>query len=124
MKKLAKITSATLEIKERDILSFWIYVDYEEFGSQGIGGFTLDTFDKEKNKRVGTAYGCEMIRRILNTLGVNDFSEMKGSIIWVYGTGERLNFKPTGIQSLNVSGLKNTPLIFSDVYNEFFSEKP
>lgn len=29
-KQLAKITSASLEIQERQILNFWIFVDYEE----------------------------------------------------------------------------------------------
>jgi len=35
-KQLAKITSAGLEIKERGILNFWIFVDYEDGGSQGV----------------------------------------------------------------------------------------
>jgi hypothetical protein len=47
-KQLAKIKSAGLEIKERGILNFWIIVDYEDGGSQGIGGIALDTYDEEK----------------------------------------------------------------------------
>ena len=55
-KKLAKITKAHLEIQERGILNFWIFVDYEEDGfSQGVGGIALDTWDEVKRKRVGTA---------------------------------------------------------------------
>ena len=79
-KKLAKIRKAGLEIKERGILNFWIFVDYEEGCSQGIGGMALDEYDKEKEERVGTAYGCEMIRRLLLELNVDDFSEMSGEI--------------------------------------------
>ena len=118
-KKLAKITSAKLEIKERGILNFWIFVDYEDFGRQGIGGLALDQWDKEKDRRVGTAYGCEMIRRLLDTLNVNDFSEMKDKMIWVHGEGDGLRFKPKGIEPLKVSGLKKEPLIFDDVFSEF-----
>jgi len=118
-KKLAKITSAKLEIKERGILNFWIFVDYEDFGSQGIGGLALDQWDKEKDRRVGTAYGCEMIRRLLETLNVNDFSEMKDQMIWVYGEGDGLGFRPKGIEPLRVSGLNKEPLMFDDVFNEF-----
>ena len=118
-KQLAKITSAKLEIKERGILNFWILVDYEDSPCQGIGSLALDKWDKEKEKRVGTAYGCEMIRRLLETLNVNDFSEMKGQIIWVYGEGEGLGFKAKGIGPLKVSGLNKEPLIFDDVFNEF-----
>jgi len=118
-KKLAKITSAKLEIKERGILNFWIFVDYEDFGSQGIGGLSLDQWDKEKDRRVGTAYGCEMIRRLLETLNVNDFSEMKDQMIWVHGEDDGLGFEPKGIEPLRVSGLNKEPLIFDDVFNEF-----
>ena len=57
-KQLAKVTSASLEIQERGILNFWIYVDYEEGCSQGIGGIALDEWDANKKRRIGTAYGC------------------------------------------------------------------
>jgi hypothetical protein len=118
-KVLAKISKASLEIQERGILNFWIYVDYEDFGSQGVGGIVLDTFDKEKDSRVGTAYGCEMIRRMLLELCVNDFSEMKGKHIWVYGEGYGLSFKPKGFSALKSDNSKSNPLIFDDIHKEF-----
>ena len=117
-KLLAKITSASMEIKERGILNFWIHVDYEEGCSQRIGGLCLDTYDEAKKQRVGTAYGCEMIRRLLVTLDVNDFSEMKGKHVWVHGEGKGLSFSPKGIQLLSVDK-KSDPLIFEEVYEEF-----
>jgi len=117
-KQLAKIRKAGLEIKERGILNFWIHVDYEEGCSQGIGGIALDTYDRDKKERVGTAYGCEMIRRILTALNVDDFSDMKGKQIWVYGDGEGLSFKPAGIGSLRTEHDK-PPVIFADVAAEF-----
>ena len=118
-KQLAKITSAKLEIKERGVLNFWIFVEYEDGGFQGIGGIALDQYDELKKIRVGTSYGCEMIRRILICLDVDDFNEMTGKIIWVHGNGSGFSFEPMGIQLLNVSGSKKDPLIFSDVYDEF-----
>lgn len=120
--KLAKISDAKLEIQERGILNFWIFVDYEEGGGQGVGGIVLDTYDKSKKRRVGTAYGCEMIRRILIELQVNDFSEMKGKVIWVIGEGEGLGFTPIGIRSLNINNKKNISLIFSEISDEFINE--
>ena len=117
-KRLAKIRKAGLEIKERGIFNFWIHVDYEEGCSQGIGGIALDTYDKEKKERVGTAYGCEMIRRILIALNVDDFSDMKGKQVWVYGEGDGLGFKPNGIGSLRTEH-DGKPVIFSDVAKEF-----
>lgn len=118
-KKLAKITSAKLEIKERGILGFWIFVNYEDGGHQGIGGIALDQWDEEKSRRVGTAYGCEVIRQLLLTLDVNDFSEMGGKVVWVFGDGDGFGFKPKGIAPLSVDGLDVEPLIFDDVFNEF-----
>lgn len=117
-KQLAKIEKASLEIKERGILNFWLYVKYEEGGNQGVGGISLDTWDEGKKSRVGTAYGCEVIRRLLLCLKVNDFSEMGGKMVWVIGTGSGLGFTPKGIESLSVDGEKQT-VIFADILEEF-----
>lgn len=118
MRQLAKISEAKLEIKERGILNFWIWVDYEENGSQGVGGISLDTYDEEKKCRVGTAYGCEMIRRLLLEMQVNDFSEMAGKHIWVLGEGTGLSFKPTGVQGLKGNGGSKEGVIFDNVYKD------
>ena len=119
-KKLAKVRSARLEIQDRGILMFYITVDYEEGCSQNVGGIGLDTYDKVKEKRVGTAYGCEMIRRCLLEFGVDDFSEMKGKYIWVLGEGEGFSFAPRGLQKLVVDGGKeDKPFIFSEVFEQF-----
>jgi|TARA_R110000772_G_scaffold250116_1_gene364727 hypothetical protein len=128
-RRLAKISKATLSM-ERDIMSFWIFVDYEEGGSQGVGGITLDNPKKEKQpdgrmefiKRQGTAYGCEVIRRLLASLNVNDFSEMKGKYIWVLGEGEGLNFNPFGIQKPRNDLGDKEPVIFDDILMEFTNE--
>ena len=96
-----------------------IHVDYEEGSSQGVGGFALDEYIEEIKERIGTAYGCEMIRRILIELNVNDFSEMKGKKIWVYGDGEGLRFRPEGISSLHVDNSKSKPVMFDEVLKEF-----
>lgn len=119
-KLLAKITEAGLNIKDHGILTFDISVDYEDGMSQVIGGLALDDYSVDKQIRVGTRYGCEMIRRILITLDVNDFSELVGHIIWVYGTGyDEGNFSPEGVGMLSINNIHNTPLIFDDVREEF-----
>ena len=122
VEKLAKISSAALKIKERGILNFWIHVNYEDDLCQGVGGIALDKYDKEKERRVGTAYGCELIRRVLVELNVNDFSEMKDKVIWVIGEGDSFSFTPTGIRSLYVNNKNSNPVIFKDIANEFIRE--
>ena len=117
IEKLARISKANLEIQDRGILNFWIMVDYEEGMSQGVGGIALDTYDKVKDERVGTAYGCEVIRQLLLALDVNDFSEMKGKMIYVLGEGSGLAFTPKGIKTLQLNGGKE--VIFSKILADF-----
>lgn len=121
--KLAKVTKATLEIQERGILNFWVFVDYEEGCSQGVGGIALDNYDKEAGCRVGTAYGCEMIRQLLLFFGVNNLEECKGQIVYVLGEGEGLSFKPTGFRHLRVSkGIRPERICFNEIYEQFKEE--
>ena len=121
-KKLAKVTKVDFNIRDRGILMFYLMVNYEEGFSQGVGGMCLDDYDEDKKERVGTAYGCEMIRQLLLTLDVDNFEYAKGRIIWVLGEGEGFSFKPLGIQSLNVHGKQKT-MIFDDILAQFKQEK-
>lgn len=118
MKVLGKIGSASLNIKN-GILTFLIQVDYESGWCQVIVGAALDAPDPNSKGRIGTAYGCEMIRRLLLELRVNDFSEMAGRHIYVIGEGEGTMFKPTGLQSLLTDNSKSKAVIFSDIAKQF-----
>ena len=120
-KELAKIESFKLNISDRGILMFYIFVKYESGCSQGVGGMCLDEYDKETKTRVGTAYGCEMIRQLMLTLKVDDFSDAKDKLIYVLGEGEGFSFKPLGIQTLDVYGDVKT-MIFDEVYQKFAAE--
>lgn len=124
-KKLARVSKATLEIKERDMLNFWVYCDYEDGCSQGVGGIALDSYNKAAESREGTAYGCEMIRQVLNVFNVNDFSEMKGKLIYVLGTGEGFSFSPCGFERLNLdkNHKKDDVCNFKEIYEQFGSKE-
>ena len=115
IERLAKIKSAKLNTKDHGVLTFWINVEYEDGGGQEVGGLCLDTYDKEKNCRVGTANGCEMILQLLKEMAVNDFSEMAGKIIMVLGEGEGVSFTPRGIRRLKIDGGKGNGFLFSSV---------
>jgi len=120
-KKLAKISSASLSIQDTGFFTFNIIVDYEEGLSQCIGGITLDTYCPVKLTRVGTAYGLELIRRLLITLGVNDFSEMEGKYLWVLGeeSSGGLAFSVKGVSALNLDKTGTGGLLFDEVLKEF-----
>lgn len=107
MERLAKITKASLGFSDRRILMLHILVDYEDGWSQNICGYCLDGKpEKSGGDRIGTAYGCEMIRKFLDTLGIDDIHEANGKLILVVGedSGSMLNFKTHGFKTLKVNG--------------------
>lgn len=123
MLKLAKVESASLEIKERGILNFWVHVAYEDGCNQGVGGLALDTWNKDLERRVGTAYGCEMIRQLLLFFGVNNLTEAKGQVVYVVGEGVGLSFKPTGLKHLRIlKGERPDYICFDEILYQFGGE--
>ena len=115
-RRLAKVSSATLYIKDRGILTFWIYVDYEEGCSQGVGGICFDTYDERKKCRIGTAGGLEVIRQILLAFNIGDLHQLKGRHLWVLGEGEGFSFTPKGVQPLRTDNSKAKPVIWDDIF--------
>jgi hypothetical protein len=77
----AKITGTMLGTEDHGILSCFVYLEWKGAG-QGFGGYCLDTPIKDgKGKfkcRQGTAYGMEFISRILRTVGVDKWEDLKG----------------------------------------------
>lgn len=117
-KQLAKIENATLNVTDRGMLTFYITVKYEEGMNQVVGGLSLDQWDEEKERRVGTAYGCEMIIQMLKLFNVDSFEKMKDKLVYVLGEGSGLSFTPKGLQNLRVNDNKETKIVFEDVLNE------
>ena len=58
-------------------------MSYEDFGSQNIMNIVLDTWDKEKQKRVGTAEGMSFLIDLLDFFGVNNLTEVKNRYVYV-----------------------------------------
>lgn len=78
----AKITGTMLGYEDHGILTCMIYLDYGGSG-QGFGGYRLDSYDKSKDKSFGSEYGMEFIKRILDTLEIDSWEKLKGTIIKV-----------------------------------------
>ena len=85
IKKLALVEKMGLEYQERHLLNVNCLVSYEDevFGSQNIMNIVLDTLDKEKQKRVGTAEGMTFLIDLLDFFGVNNLTEVKNQYIYV-----------------------------------------
>ena len=81
VKELARVTYATVGREDRGILVCMIGFD---FGGAGQSmGIVLDTYDKAGNSRVGTAEGCEWIRRVLDLFKERDFLSLSGRTVYV-----------------------------------------
>lgn len=73
----AIIESTCLGLEDHGIFSAYLHLKYDGSG-QSFGGYALDQFVKATREREGTAYGMEFIRRILATVGVESWEELKG----------------------------------------------
>lgn len=75
-----KITSTFLGIEVHGYLTCCLTVEGAGFGVT-IGGYALDSYDKEKQKRIPTQQGFELINRILEVVGVSSWEELAGKHI-------------------------------------------
>lgn len=82
----AKITSTTLGIEDHGIFTFDLVI---EFGGCGCvyGGYALDSYDRKSEKRIGTGKSIIAIRSILETVGVDKWEDLKGTLIRVKNNG-------------------------------------
>jgi hypothetical protein len=113
-KKIAKIESTTLGVEDHGIFTAFLNVTYGGAG-QGVGGYCLDRYDKEAKKRVGTAYGCEFIARLIRACGVDSWEKVKGRTIFVLHENNE-HGKVIGIENLPTE--KGNRFIFADLFEE------
>jgi hypothetical protein len=75
----AKIKSVTLGYEDHGCLTCWIHLEQEGSG-QGFGGYSLDA-PKDGNSYLGTFW----IKRLLETVGVSNWDDLKGKYVRVEG---------------------------------------
>ena len=91
--KNALITDTFLGREDHGIFTFWIYVDISGGGCVGIGGYALDEFDRDKDRRIFHAESAESISHILETVGVDSWEDLKGHYIRIedHGWGSQVD---------------------------------
>lgn len=93
----AKIVSTFLGREDHGI--FTAYLSLQMLGSGvNIGGYSLDTYDEDLNRRIGTAFGLDQVIRIIETVGADSWEKVAGSEV-VLLTQDR--FQSLGIASLD-----------------------
>jgi hypothetical protein len=75
----AKIRSTQLGIEDHGHMTCYLFLDYNDWGSQGFGGYALDSEAVEDNNNSGIRF----IRGILETLGLTDWDDLKGHYVRV-----------------------------------------
>lgn len=120
-KELAVITSASLGLHNGLILTTSLMAEYESGGCQNVGGIALDTYNKKKESREGTAAGCELIRQLLLFFGVSDLSEVKNHVCYVLYEGEGLARNPRGLENIAFSAndSKKSQVVYKDIFDNF-----
>ena len=63
IKHLCKVTGASLSYQDRKIMVLNLFVNLEDGGSLVVFNNVLDSYDETRKHRVGSAYGCELIRQ-------------------------------------------------------------
>lgn len=81
MIKNAIIHSTMLGREDHGIMTFMITVKFDKCVACGIGGYALDGYDRESDRRVFTAAGLEAISKILEVAGVDKWEDLPGKHI-------------------------------------------
>ena len=90
IKQLCNVTKVCTSYQDRKTLILDVWVELEGKGSFSCFNMVLDTYDESKKKRVGTAYGLEMIRQTLDFFGVDDLSQVKNYKCYILTDKERI----------------------------------
>lgn len=79
----AKIDSAEIVIEDHGNLTFFIGVTTEKGWSTSIGGYFLEEVVDEREGRKTREYASEMIRKTMEAVGVNSWSDLVGKYVRV-----------------------------------------
>lgn len=81
----ARIVGTQLGLEDHDIMSFFLHLSWGT-GGQGLGGYALDGPNPDKAdglSRIGWRRGIDVIRLILETVGVRNWEDLKGQLVRV-----------------------------------------
>ena len=110
--ELGRVENTMLGVEDHGIFMTYLYLDYAG-SSQGAGGYALDKYNKEKQRRVGSAYGLDWIMRTLEVAGVYKWEDLKG--VYLYALKEDHWGMVKGLVNAND---KSKVFIFEDLAKE------
>lgn len=113
MIKNAKISKTMLGKEGHGIFTFFIFLDFDNGCSCGVGGYSLDEYDQDLGIRICKEKSMELISQILAVVGVDCWEEL---------TGKYIRFEDEGFGKT----IKKIGNIIDDKwidFDEFFSKK-
>lgn len=84
--KNAQIERTMLGREDHGIFTFMIFVKCEHW-TCGVGGYALDSYDKQLNKRVFSTKSLEAVSKILDVVGVDKWEDLEGKYIRIKDNG-------------------------------------
>lgn len=88
--KNAQITGTMLGTEDHGIMTAFLYLDYGD-SSQGFGGYGLDAYNQKEKKRISHRTCGEFIMRVLETVGVEKWEDLKGKYIKADSSQEKVH---------------------------------
>lgn len=82
----AKITGTMLGFEDHGIMTFFVYLEWDGAGV-GFGGYGLDEYNPELKKRVGVGMSLDLLKEIMEVVGVEKWEDLKGKYCRVESGG-------------------------------------
>lgn len=119
-KQLGKAGKPDLSIEDHGILTLFVSIDFGG-SSQGFGGYSLDTWDKKLDRRVGTSAGMDWILRLLAMFGVSRLEEITGRPVYALKKSDGWNETIIGLLTPDFDGGRS--FIIEDWRRDWFPEE-
>ena len=81
MIKNSKIESTMLGREDHGIMTWMLFISFDKGMCCGVGGYTLDIYDRKSDTRVFYAESMESISEILEIVGVDKWEDLPGKYI-------------------------------------------
>lgn len=78
-----KINSFYLGYEDHGMLTMSIEIEFAGGIVQAFGGYQLDAYNKNLDRRVGRDFGIEFLFSVANVVGVREIQEIRGKIVRV-----------------------------------------
>ncbi len=104
-KTLGRITDFDIMVEDHGIMTFSLGVDLEGGNGWGLGGYALDGYDEKLGRRVGSAFGCDVILRLMQIFKLKNLNDIKGKMCYVLSdNGNTAGSTAGGLQAIALDG--------------------